>query len=114
MNSDIKKYLGVFVAVLALTACGPTARETAVAQETAELVKVAEERGFYVVSAYDRHDYAIVSFGACEGVLEFDNRGVLTVSNINDWDGPEEWESFTIPDPQVEELLEMKRFEHCN
>jgi hypothetical protein len=112
MNSEIKKCLGVFATtlVLSLTACG----EDKAAQETAELVRVAEERGFYVVSALDRHDYAIVSFGGCEGVLEFDDRGVVILSNINDWDGPEDWERFTIPDARADEVLELNRFEHCN
>jgi hypothetical protein len=47
-------------------------------------------------------------------VLEFDDRGVVILSNINDWDGPEDWERFTIPDARADEVLELNRFEHCN
>lgn len=99
-------------AVLALLITGCESENEAAAQ-TAELKAAAEERGFYVVSAYDRHDYAIVSFGGCEGVLEFDDQGTLVLRNINDWDGPEDWERFTIPDPWADDVLTMNRFQYC-
>lgn len=98
---------------LLLTACGP---DGSAAQQTADLVAAAEERGFYVVSAYDRHDYAIVSFGSCEGVFEIDDRGTPTLSNVNGWDGPvnEDHGRYTIPDPTAEDVLAMDKFWNCD
>lgn len=96
---------------LSITACGE--KEEGPTQ-TDLLREDAESRGFYVVRALERHDYAIVAFGACEGVFEYDDQDVAILTNINDWDGPEEWERFTIPDPHSESVLKLERFEHCS
>lgn len=101
---------GAVVLALSLAACGEKEEGPT---ETEMLRADAEERGFYVVRALERHDYAIVSVGACEAVFEYDDQGMPVLSNINDWDGPEEWERFTIPDPRAENVLELERFRHC-
>lgn len=101
--------------VLLLAACGSNINDSS-SEQTEKLVKAAEERGFYVVSAYDRHDYAIVSFGSCEGTFEFDDRGTPRLRNVNGWDGPgnEDHGYYTIPDPRAEEVLAMNKFWDCN
>lgn len=105
------KYItGAVILALLLTACGEKEEGPT---ETELLREDAQARGFYVVSALERHDYAIVSFGACEGVFEYDDQGTAILRNINDWDGPEEWERFTIPDPEAESVLKLKRFGYC-